>query len=389
MADVFISYKRSRRDVVERLAGALRAHGWDVWYDARLTEGEQFRKEIEAELATARCAVVLWCDQSIASDFVLDEAGWAKAQDVLIQARWMEVTPPLGFGQQQQVDILGWRQGVPALSKLIDTIERRIGPPGKPTRGPMGRPTPQAKAAAAVGAPTTLVSASFSGLPPHLAIQLEHALRETLTEQARFSLSLLEPKVRVAAEDARRAELAAINAQFRALHANELAENAARRARARERGTRTTTVQGRLGEIRMDGDGDDKIFNGYAIAATINGECNGDRYAGEFLQNRRSGVGVYHYGQNPNNKLGSLRYEGEYDDGNPNGVGVMHWRNGNRYFGFEVAGKRSGLGVYHFPNGQRYEGEYLNDLRDGSGVLWDASGSVIKAGEWSKGDLTT
>lgn len=144
MSDIFLSYKRSRRPVVERLATALKMHGWDVWFDAHLTEGEQFRKEIERELEGSRCAVVLWCDQSLVSDFVLDEASWAKTQGVLVQARWQDVQVPLGFGQHQSVDLIGWDRGLPQLTKLITAIEKMIGVPGEPTRGPMGRPT-QAK----------------------------------------------------------------------------------------------------------------------------------------------------------------------------------------------------------------------------------------------------
>jgi hypothetical protein len=69
---------------------------------------------------------------------VLDEAEFAKAQGALVQARWMDVNPPLGFRQYQAVDIIGWRRGVPALTNLIATLERVIGQPDNPTRGSMG-----------------------------------------------------------------------------------------------------------------------------------------------------------------------------------------------------------------------------------------------------------
>jgi len=39
MADVFISYKRSRRQLVEVLEKALRDEGFSVWFDARLELG--------------------------------------------------------------------------------------------------------------------------------------------------------------------------------------------------------------------------------------------------------------------------------------------------------------------------------------------------------------
>ena len=39
MADVFISYKREKREDVVRIAEALRAIELDIWFDARLQSG--------------------------------------------------------------------------------------------------------------------------------------------------------------------------------------------------------------------------------------------------------------------------------------------------------------------------------------------------------------
>lgn len=384
MADIFISYKRTRRDVVERLAQVLRAHGWEVWYDARLTEGEQFRKEIETELAASKCAIVVWCDQSIVSDFVLDEAGWAKAQGALIQARWAEVKAPLGFGQQQHVDIIGWRQGVPALSSLITAVERLIGPPDAPTRGAMGTPSLKAKAAAATG--TIIAPASVSAhLPPHLALQLERTLRDVMADHAMFDLRLLHPRVRRAAEDARRAELSAVNAQHRALHAAELAEDAARRARAKEPGYRVYTYPNDEMKRSYEGQWVKDTRHGYGVFFINGGNSAGSRYAGQFENGAMSGAGIYYYWPSST----SLRYEGEMTDDKSHGVGAYYWRDGRRMLGEFRHDLSNGSSVFVSSVGLRREGDYVDDKRNGCCVFWDDKGQVSQQGVWTDDVLTT
>lgn len=377
MPDVFISYKRSRRPTVERLASALQAHGWDVWFDARLTEGEQYRKEIESELANSRCAIVLWCEESIASDFVLDEAGWAKAQGVLIQARLAAVNPPLGFGQQQQVDIIGWERGIPALAKLIESLERMIGAPGSPTRNSMGRPTSQAKAAAAVGSAQTPVSSFETGIRPHLAIQLEQALRAAVAVHSKLGATQLHPQVRIAAEDARRTELAAINVQFAAMHNAELAEQAAARARLGDANTTATTYP--AGD-RYEGEVRDSKRSGFGLYRYNSGA----RHAGVFRNNIVEGPAVYTFPLSEN----SIRYEGDFEN-DKRRLGVHHFRSGTRYFGEEQSETFSGSGVYIWEDDRRYEGLWSSGKYHGAGVLWAADGAISKAGIWEAGALKT
>ena len=62
------------------LAAALEAKGWSVWWDTRLLAGRDFRAAIKAELEEAGCIVVLWSKHSIESDFVIDEANFARVQ---------------------------------------------------------------------------------------------------------------------------------------------------------------------------------------------------------------------------------------------------------------------------------------------------------------------
>ena len=65
MTDVFLSYAREDEPLARRLAGALEARGWSVWWDSRLPTGQDFHTFIEQQLNDARCIVVLWSKASV------------------------------------------------------------------------------------------------------------------------------------------------------------------------------------------------------------------------------------------------------------------------------------------------------------------------------------
>lgn len=102
MADIFISYSKADRLIVEQLAAYLEAEGWSVWWDRSLTAGDGFRDEIMRELAAARAVIVVWSQTSIVSDWVRAEAGRAKANSRLIPVKTAGVNYeaiPLPFGE--------------------------------------------------------------------------------------------------------------------------------------------------------------------------------------------------------------------------------------------------------------------------------------------------
>jgi TIR domain-containing protein len=84
MADIFISYAREDRTRVRSLAIALSAHGWSVWWDPEIQAGKRFSQVIADALARARCVVVVWSHQSIASDWVREEADEGRRRGILI-----------------------------------------------------------------------------------------------------------------------------------------------------------------------------------------------------------------------------------------------------------------------------------------------------------------
>jgi hypothetical protein len=85
MADVFISYAREDRPVVDRLVALLQQEGWSTWFDVVLQLGQDFRPEIDREIDTAACVVVVWTSTSVASTWVHQEAARGLAQRKLVE----------------------------------------------------------------------------------------------------------------------------------------------------------------------------------------------------------------------------------------------------------------------------------------------------------------
>ena len=66
------------------------------------------------------------------------------------------------------------------------------------------------------------------------------------------------------------------------------------------------------------------------------------------------------------------------------GRGQYTYKNGDRYDGDWVDDKRHGHGVFYYADGNRYDGDYVDDKRHGHGVFYYADGSHYE-GEWLEG----
>jgi TIR domain len=124
MADVFISYANEDRDPARKLAAALEARGWSVWWDRKIQAGQSFDQVIERELESSRCVVVLWSKESISSEWVKNEAALAAERGVLVPALIDNVRPPLEFRRRQAADLIGWERDPahPGFQALADAI---------------------------------------------------------------------------------------------------------------------------------------------------------------------------------------------------------------------------------------------------------------------------
>jgi hypothetical protein len=130
MADIFISYSRQDLTRVRPLANALSSHGWSVWWDPEIPAGRVFDQVIADALADARCVVVVWSKESIASNWVREEADEGRRRGILIPVLLDNVRPPLGFGRIQAVDLGEWdsSDAAPVFRKLVTDIAAVLDP---------------------------------------------------------------------------------------------------------------------------------------------------------------------------------------------------------------------------------------------------------------------
>lgn len=128
MSDLFISYSTADRSKVERLAQALEAEGWSVWWDRNILAGRRFNQEISRELAAARCVIVVWSEHSVDSDWVLSEADKGLGRDVLTPVRFDEAAIPMPFDRVQAVSLAGWSGDTshPEFRKLVASIANTL-----------------------------------------------------------------------------------------------------------------------------------------------------------------------------------------------------------------------------------------------------------------------
>ena len=94
----------------------------------------------------------------------------------------------------------------------------------------------------------------------------------------------------------------------------------------------------------------------------------GDKYVGEFKDNKMHGQGTYTYAS-------GSKYVGEWTDGKANGQGTYYYVSGNKYIGEFKNGKSHGQGTSMYVNGDKYVGEWKDDKKDGLGTYTWADGS--------------
>jgi tetratricopeptide (TPR) repeat protein len=126
MSDVFISYSSQDRERVIPLVEAIEQRGWTVWWDRKIDAGTAFDREIESAIDGAKCIVVVWSANSVASDWVRSEANEGLTRGILTPVAIDAVRPPLAFRLTQTVDLTGPDAAVEPLLEAI----RRLCPLG-------------------------------------------------------------------------------------------------------------------------------------------------------------------------------------------------------------------------------------------------------------------
>lgn len=107
MADICISYDSRNRLTVKQLVDVL-SRTYDVWWDGHLGPGD-YRSQIERQIRTARCVLVLWSEQAHSNPNVVDEASLAHSSGIpLLSVMIDDSSPAPGFGTLQRFSLHGW-----------------------------------------------------------------------------------------------------------------------------------------------------------------------------------------------------------------------------------------------------------------------------------------
>lgn len=140
MSDIFLSYASADRERVLKLVHAFEALGFDVWWDRDIAHGENYHRVIQQALERARCAVVVWTQTSVDSEWVVNEASEARRRNVLVPVLLDVVEPPLEFRHLQAASLANWNgdPGAEELQGLANAARRVIG------RGPKAPPSIEA-----------------------------------------------------------------------------------------------------------------------------------------------------------------------------------------------------------------------------------------------------
>ncbi len=124
MSDIFISYASQDRARAEILAEAIAQQGWSVWWDRAIPPGKTFDQVIEEALDAAKCVIVLWSNQSVASHWVKTEAAEGLRRGIVVPVLIDDVRIPLEFKRIQAARLVDWEgeSTHPEFDKLVKAV---------------------------------------------------------------------------------------------------------------------------------------------------------------------------------------------------------------------------------------------------------------------------
>ena len=109
---------------------------------------------------------------------------------------------------------------------------------------------------------------------------------------------------------------------------------------------------------------------------------NGNRYVGDYKNNKKHGQGVY-------TAANGDSYSGEFKDGTYNGMGTYRFANGSIYSGEFKDGRRAGQGVFTRADGSTVLGEWNNDLAQGRVMEFAGDATLLRSGLYDKGRMVS
>ena len=121
MADVFVSYARRDKARVAPLVAAIEAKGWSVWWDPEIRPGQEFDRQIVAELEIATAVLVVWTPFSVESRWVRGEAREGAERGILVPVRFDRAEMPIDVRTFHTTDLDDWREN-PQSSQAQEVI---------------------------------------------------------------------------------------------------------------------------------------------------------------------------------------------------------------------------------------------------------------------------
>jgi Tfp pilus assembly protein PilN len=108
MSDIFISYSNKDRDRIMPIIRALESCGWSVFWDRTIPTGSTWRQILNHEIDICKCLIVVWSNDSLKAQWVLEEADEGKQRNILFPILIDDVLPPLGFRSIQAGNLVDW-----------------------------------------------------------------------------------------------------------------------------------------------------------------------------------------------------------------------------------------------------------------------------------------
>jgi hypothetical protein len=164
---VFISYSRSDRAYVSRLAEHLIAAGIPVWYDHEIAYGDTFQQEIAGQIDTCAAFLLVMTPAAENSEWVSREIARAELKHRPTVPLLLSGDVFFHFGHVNYHDCTG--EAMPD-AKLMTRLGELVGQPSAPPRSEVRLPEPApvgAKPAPASHPPRTALASADPGSPSH------------------------------------------------------------------------------------------------------------------------------------------------------------------------------------------------------------------------------
>ena len=142
MKDIFISYSRKDAAIAKKFRTMFEAEGWSVFWDVDILPGKTWDQALQQKLEDCKCIVVLWSKNSVASDYVKEEASYGKNKNKLVPIIVdFNVSPPFGFQRIEAAMLKNWKGNkndreyknlITAIKYLAPIVKQKVASPPPP-----------------------------------------------------------------------------------------------------------------------------------------------------------------------------------------------------------------------------------------------------------------